>query len=160
MGGCENLPALRETSSFTNNKFTSIERVVLCSHGNLQLIMSAYYGSPVSVRVDKCESTNNRTFDRCVSLLSKDKVFCVAESQIELLGEDTSNSVLAVSSGKVGLGQLFRYLGRLPTFRLLSAAKSEDGTITREYTLTVPELNCKFRETFSRGFLDESYLSD
>ena len=68
--------------------------------------------------------------------------------------------VQAVESGKVGLGQLFRYLGYLPSFRLLTAEKGDDGSLRREYILAVPQLRCRFLEIFAPGFTDSNSFFD
>ena len=53
----------------------------------------------------------------------------------------------------VGLGQLIRYLGRMPTFKLLRASRLSDGSIYRDYVLSTPELRCKVNEVFAPNFL-------
>jgi hypothetical protein len=53
-----------------------------------------------------------------------------------------------VESGEVGLGQLFRYLDRLPTFELCNAGLTENGALWRVYKLNCKEISCTIREDF------------
>ena len=52
------------------------------------------------------------------------------------------------------MGQLFRFLGVLPSFKLLSAGRNDDGALFREYQLSCPQISCRFVETFAPDFLD------
>ena len=54
-----------------------------------------------------------------------------------------------VESGEVGIGQLFRYLDRLPTFSLLAIGRLENGCLWRKYILSSIELECIIEEIFS-----------
>lgn len=148
MGGCE-------THVVVDGTFTPLERVVLTANGNLQRIMSAYYGAPVTVKVRRCDRVGDGKFgfglyDREVDLVADGRVFCTAVGRIEL--QDASCAA-AVEGGKVGLGQLFRYLGALPKFVLLEAGK-QDGVLWRCYSLSCAQLQCEFTERFAVGFLD------
>jgi hypothetical protein len=60
----------------------------------------------------------------------------------------------AIEEKNVGVGQLFRFLGVLPTFNLLGVGRTPDGALWREYELSCPQLRCRFVETFALGFLD------
>lgn len=60
----------------------------------------------------------------------------------------------AIEEKNVGVGQLFRFLGVLPTFNLLGVGRNPDGALWREYELSCPQLRCRFVETFALGFLD------
>ena len=146
MGGCE-------TSIVVGGQFTPMERVVLTANGNLQRIMSAYYGSPVTVGVRRCEKVHDEKikmlYDREVELLVGGKVFCTAVGRIELLD---SSCVEAIESKKVGVGQLFRFLGALPRFVLLEAGRKENGVLWRRYSLSCDQLCCEFTETFALDF--------
>jgi len=128
-----------------------MERVVLTANGNLQRIMSAYYGSPVTVRVKKCQKVENSSmlYDREVDLVSGGRVFCTAVGKIQLLDE---SCVEAVESKKIGVGQLFRYLGALPRFVLHEAGRKEGGVLWRRYSLSCDQLTCEFTETFAADF--------
>jgi len=145
MGGCE-------THVSVGGSFTPMERVVLTANGNLQRLMSAYYGAPVTVSVNRCEKVvqeGKLVYDREVDLLMDNQVFCSAVGKIELLD---NSCVEAIESKKVGVGQLFRYLGALPRFELLEAGKKEDGVLWRKYSLSCDQLRCEFTETFAKDF--------
>jgi hypothetical protein len=78
-------------------------------------------------------------------------VFCTAIGQIELYSDEC---IIAIAEKNVGVGQLFRYFGVLPSFNLISAGRNDDGALWREYELSCPQLKCSFVETFAPGFLD------
>ena len=48
---------------------------------------------------------------------------------------------------------MFRFLGILPSFKLLSAGRNDQGALYREYELSCPQIRCRFVETFSLDFL-------
>ena len=62
----------------------------------------------------------------------------------------------AIEEKNVGVGQLFRFLGVLPSFKLLSSGRNPDGALWRVYDLSCPQIRCRFVETFTSGFLDYS----
>ena len=144
MGGCE-------THVTVEGSLTPMERVVMTANGNLQRIMSAHYDAPVFVRVLKCDRMNSTTFGRHVDLVVNDRVFCTAIGTIELYSDEC---VQAIEEKNVGVGQLFRYLGVLPSFLLLKAGRETDGRLWREYELSCPQLRCRFVETFAPQFLE------
>ena len=144
MGGCE-------THVTVEGSLTPMERVVMTANGNLQRIMSAHYDAPVFVRVLKCDRLNSTTFGRHVDLVVNDRVFCTAIGTIELYSDEC---VQAIEEKNIGVGQLFRYLGVLPSFQLLKAGRETDGHLWREYELSCPQLRCRFVETFAPQFLE------
>jgi len=147
MGGCE-------TTVLVGGSFTPMERIVLSANGNLQRVMSAYYGAPVTVivkRCDKLDVPNKALYDREVDLVMGGQVFCTAVGRIELMD---NSCVEAIESRKVGLGQLFRFLGALPHFVLLEAGRKENGELWRRYSLSCEQLKCEFTETFASNFWD------
>jgi len=138
----------------SGDDFSPMERIVLTANGNLQRIMSAYYGTSVSVEVKRCEKIEQRLYDREVDLVighgSEKKVFCTAVGKIQLLDD---SCIEAIEGKSVGVGQLFRYLGALPVFTLLEAGKhASDGALWRRYELSCAQLKCEFVETFKPGF--------
>lgn len=80
-GGCE-------TNVLVSNEFSNIERIIITANGNLQRIMSAYYGHPITVKVKKCDlksmSENSYKYNREVDLLVDGKVFCNAVSNVNI----------------------------------------------------------------------------
>jgi hypothetical protein len=148
------------TNTTVNGNFFPMERVVLTANGNLQRIMSAYYGATVEVKVLRCDKLqkedkenqfSKEEYDREVDIFVAGKKFCNAKGKIELLDD---SCVEAIESKAVGVGQLFRFLGVLPTFQLTSAGHNDDGQLWRRYTLSAPQLSCTFLETFEANFLE------
>ena len=91
-------------------------------------------------------SGGNAVWDREVHLSVHSQRFCTARSVVTVRSEDC---IRLVHSGKVGIGQLFRYLDRLPTFEILDAGRRlDDGGMWRTYTLECRELSCVIREDF------------
>ena len=143
-GGCE-------TTIVVDGAYAPLERVVLTANGNLQRIMSAYYGASVVVDVLLCDKIAERVYDREVDLLMGGQKFCNAKGKIELLDDDC---VEAVESKQVGVGQLFRYLGLLPDFELIEVGRTDKGELWRTYVLSNAKISCTFTETFVPGFAD------
>jgi hypothetical protein len=85
------------------------------------------------------------TFDRKVRLLVGGTVFGTAESDVQL---HTRAAEEAVSSGTIGIGQLFRHLDILPQFTLLDAGKHRDGRFWRRYKLASSVVSCTIHEQF------------
>lgn len=79
------------------------------------------------------------------------QIFCTAIGSIVLYSDECKE---AIEEKNVGVGQLFRFLGVLPTFNLLGVGRNPDGALWREYELSCPQLRCRFVETFALGFLD------
>lgn len=144
MGGCE-------THVTIDGSLLPMERVALTANGNLQRIMSAHYDAPVYVHVLKCDRLNATTFDRHVKLVVGERTFCTAVGVIELYSDECMQ---AVEEKNVGVGQLFRFLGVLPSFRLLNAGRRADGSLWRDYELSCAQLRCRFVESFAPHFLD------
>ena len=79
-----------ETDISISSEFTNVERMILTANGNLQRIMSAYYGSPIRVEVLKsdpvdCDDVENDaivTYDREVNLCVNGKQFCNAVTKV------------------------------------------------------------------------------
>ena len=79
-----------ETDVSISSEFTNIERMILTANGNLQRIMSAYYGSPIKVEVIKSEPISRSTtkegvmvtYDREVDLLVNGRKFCNAITKV------------------------------------------------------------------------------
>lgn len=60
----------------------------------------------------------------------------------------SDDCIKIVESGEVGIGQLFRYLDKLPTFTIVDAGRCENGGLWRRYTLGSKELTCDILEQF------------
>lgn len=146
-------------SSKMGGQISPLERVALTANGNLQRIFSSYYDAPVHVIIDHCRlrpksnhtltrqcDTEHFVWDRRVHLSVFNQNFCTAFSEVTICSGEYAD---LVTKGGVGLGQLFRYLNKLPTFQLLDAGRLEHGGIWREYTLECDNISCRIREEFS-----------
>lgn len=166
-------------SRFPGSNFTPLERIAVTANGNLQRIFSSYYDAPVHVHVDSCvrrrapdvntedgnsSFNNTRTqshsetyavWDRVVRISVHGTTLCKATSIIHV---HSSPCIRLIEEGKVGLGQLFRYLNKLPTFSLIEAGRAEpsklhnefEGGIWRTYELQCEEILCIIHEEFRR----------
>ena len=71
-----------ETDIQIHGEFSPFERVILTANGNLQRIMSAYYGAPVHVKINKCNRVGDETFDREVDIYVGEYAFCRAMGKV------------------------------------------------------------------------------
>uniref|UniRef100_A0A7S1C1D9 Uncharacterized protein n=1 Tax=Corethron hystrix TaxID=216773 RepID=A0A7S1C1D9_9STRA len=140
-----------------------LDRIALTANGNLQRIVSSFYDAPVSVVVvrneERASAASRRVpsavWDRSVALVVHDTTFCRAASVVTV--HDAGCAAL-VRSGKIGLGQLFRHLDRLPKFELVDAGRTrsigvdggadDEGRLWRRYRLWCDELECDILEEF------------
>lgn len=149
-----------------------LDRMALTANGNLQRLVSSYYDSPVSVNVEQCVRLRNATrpmtmlqpnpsphpnrkvpssttpiqyWNRVVHLKVHGQIFCTATSEIQIMDPLCQQ---LVGSGRVGLGQLFRYLDLLPHFELHAAAPYPEGGFWRDYSLSCHALSCRIHERF------------
>jgi len=134
--------------------FTGLERIILTADGNLQRMMSAYLNDEVILEMKSFEripGTNN--FDREINLKSRGKVFCNAQSQLEV----TSTKILCLLEERgFGLGQLFSSLGLLPSFRLISCGKTTE-ILFRKYALEIDGMICTITEVFPADLFTSEY---
>ena len=133
----------------------AMDRILVTANGNLQRILSSWYDAPVHVVVDHCTlDSSTGTWDRLVHLQvqittarrTTTSISCCQAHATITIHDDTCQEL--VQTGQVGLGQLFRYLDRLPTFLLVDAGYNPDGGLWRLYQLNCKELSCTIREDF------------
>jgi chorismate-pyruvate lyase len=131
---------------------TPLERIALTANGNLQRIFSSYYDAPVHILVQRCERQQQQqphdeaaVWHRQVLLTVHSQIFCTASSIITV---QDPRCIQLVETGKVGIGQLFRHLDKLPSFELLDVGRSNEGGMWRQYCLACKELTCHITETF------------
>ena len=124
-----------------------MDRIAVTANGNLQRLFSSYYDAPVNVVVEHCHQTIEKSgeWDRRVHLAVFDTTFCTADSRIVVHNPECRE---LVESGKVGLGQLFRYQNVLPEFILQDAGPTAEGGFWRNYTLDCPLMTCHIHEVF------------
>ncbi|KAF9581352.1 hypothetical protein BGW38_001666 [Lunasporangiospora selenospora] len=152
-----------ETSLTLPDGFTGFERILLTANGNLQRLISAYFNKPVAVTIldntqvplhpDDDPAVLAR-FQREVNLLCNNKVVCNAKSQVLIKDEKVFD--LVVKKG-VGIGQIFRYLDKLPSFDLHGLGRT-DQTFWREYSLGIPGVDCRLLEVFPSTLFEENWL--
>ncbi|KAF9348045.1 hypothetical protein BGX26_000498 [Mortierella sp. AD094] len=153
----------RDTSLTLPDGFSGFERILLTANGNLQRLISAYFNKTVSVKIlenvqvplkeDEDPSVIAR-FQREVNLLCNDKIVCNAKSQV--LIKDQAVHELVVEKG-VGIGQIFRYLDKLPSFELHGLGRTEK-TFWREYSLKIAGVDCRLLEVLPSSLFDENWL--
>lgn len=97
-------------------------------------------------------------WDRIVRIQVHDRTICKATSIISVR---SPHCIGLIEDGSVGLGQMFRYLDKLPTFSLLDAGRAAEkeeedsanefrGGLWRTYELQCEELTCLIHEEFHR----------
>ncbi|KAF9304563.1 hypothetical protein BGZ74_001224 [Mortierella antarctica] len=153
----------RDTTLTLPEGFSGFERMLLTANGNLQRLISAYFNMTVSVQIlentqveltpDE-EPTVFARFQREVNLICNKKIVCNAKSQV--LVKDQQVYDLVVNKG-VGIGQIFRYLDRLPSFELHGLGRTEQ-TFWREYSLRIPGVDCRLLEVMPSALFDEGWL--
>ncbi|KAF9928915.1 hypothetical protein BGZ75_005069 [Mortierella antarctica] len=153
----------RDTTLVLPDGFSGSERILLTANGNLQRLISAYFNKTVTVTI--LENTQVpltpdddpaviARFQREVNLLCNNKIVCNAKSRV--LIKDPKVYDLVVKNG-VGIGQIFRYLDRLPSFELHGIGRT-DKTFWREYSLTIPGVDCRLLEVLPSALFDENWL--
>ncbi|CAG8591947.1 10471_t:CDS:2 [Funneliformis mosseae] len=172
----------RTTTLLLPNEFSGLERICLTANGNLQRILSSWFNKTVTIDIVKNDSVdikmeaqkttftignlnyndghvNNcnelpilKRFDREVNLVCEDKIICNAKSDVII--RDSSIVQLIEHEG-VGIGQLFRYLDKLPSFHLNYVGRTEK-TWWREYSLYIPGVECHIKETFPSNMFENS----
>jgi hypothetical protein len=127
-----------------------LDRIAVTANGNLQRLFSSFYDAPVNVVVEYCtKATEEGEWNRRVGLvIFEDQVFCTADSKVQIHNPEW---IGLIESGKLGLGQLFRYHNVLPEFILQSAGPTNEGGFWRNYTLECPFMTCHIHEVFCPG---------
>ncbi|CAG8807802.1 36006_t:CDS:2, partial [Gigaspora margarita] len=159
--------SLRETNISLPNEFNGLERICLTANGNLQRILSSWFNKSVIVQIIKnvsvpiCHQKSSahsnpilQKFDREVNLICEGKIVCNAISEVIIY--DSFVVDLIMNKG-VGIGQLFRYLDKLPSFQLHFVGRTAN-TWWREYTLKITGVECKIKEYFPNGMFDNRWI--
>ncbi|KAJ3064906.1 hypothetical protein HDU98_011686 [Podochytrium sp. JEL0797] len=173
--------SMRETSVSLPDIFTPLERILLTANGNVQRILSAFYNSPITVKIIKNERTfpvsvsrvseSNgiqyhaephskailAEFDRHVELHCSNQILCTATSTVTLWSKEY---LRLVDEENIGIGQLFRYLNILPDFELLQVGRDSDS-FWRVYTLSSGnDVKCVLKEVFPNDVFDRKNSSE
>lgn len=126
------------------------------SHSD-QIISSLFFGRPILIdciyantgaRNKPASPENPITQTRQVHLVCASRTVCVATSHVTLTSPTTERLFL---DDKFPIGQLFRQMGRPPTFSLLDVSTEVvDGTceLRRTYTLQAEGVLCEILEVF------------
>ncbi|KAJ9471445.1 hypothetical protein DIPPA_05248 [Diplonema papillatum] len=135
------------------DQFSPWERVMLLANGNLQALVSAWFGAKVTIRVLKNDIVDKNAdgsalFSRAVELHVDNKHGHFATAHSAVCVHDSS-VVDAVASGAIGLGQLFGCLGA-PRFTLHAVGRQDTATegIWRLYELATPRVSARILEVF------------
>jgi len=127
--------------------FGPVRRILLATPGTLQGTLSAYFGSPVTVRVrDQGDARDHKHFIRHVDLVCEELgvTACSARSRIDVEDEEICT---LIRDRRIGLGQIIEVL-RVPTTFELDDAGSDDDCFWREYTLEGAGFRYRIREEF------------
>ncbi|KAF9109090.1 hypothetical protein BGX27_008017 [Mortierella sp. AM989] len=153
----------RDTSLTLPDGFSGFERILLTANGNLQRLISAYFNKTVSVEILENTQVPLKTdedpsviarFQREVNLLCNNKIVCNAKSQVLIKDQEVYD--LVVDKG-VGIGQIFRYLDKLPSFELHGLGRTEKA-FWREYSLKIKGVDCRLLEVLPSSLFDEKWL--
>ncbi|KAF8884616.1 acetyl-CoA synthetase-like protein [Infundibulicybe gibba] len=127
---------------------TNLERIMLAAEGNLQKLMSAFFGRPIFVDTVYAHTSPRDypaslehpiTQSRQVDITCSSRTVCIATSVVTITSVECEQLFL---EEKVAIGQLFRRLGTPPKFSLLSARTR------RTYTLEADGVLCEILEVF------------
>ncbi|CAO3571173.1 unnamed protein product [Mortierella alpina] len=152
----------RDTTLVLPDGFSGSERILLTANGNLQRLISAYFNKTVTVTIlENTQVPLTPDDDPAVMAHSSVKSTFSATTRLSAMPNPASssksqNSDLVVKNG-VGIGQIFRYLDRLPSFELHGLGRT-DKTFWREYSLTIPGVDCRLLEVLPSALFDENWL--
>ncbi|KAG9312072.1 hypothetical protein JVU11DRAFT_7354 [Chiua virens] len=153
---------------------SGLERIMLAAQGDLQRLLSAFFGRPINVkciyahtspRLRPASPHHPITQSRQVHLSCGNRVVCIATSIVTITSPESERLFL---DDKFPIGQTFRQLRRHPRFTLLNVeTPTARGTreLRRTYTLETEGFQTEIlevfpdRDMFSRGedwLLDES----
>ncbi|KAI6045108.1 hypothetical protein EDC04DRAFT_199003 [Pisolithus marmoratus] len=136
---------------------TGIERIMITAQGDLQRLLSAFFGRPIFVE-PVCVDTSPRlhsaspdcaiTQSRRVHLVCAGKVVCIATSTVALTSPVAERLLL---DEKFPIGQTIRKLGQCPRFSLLNVETNTVDTkreLRRTYTLEAAGFFAEILEVF------------
>ena len=154
----------RKKSSNENNN--SQQQVGSFNYSSLGLYDTQKLTTTQNANNDDCTNNDDDAiWDRIVHIQVHNRTICKATSIIHV---QSPSCVQLIEDGSVGLGQMFRYLDKLPTFSLLDAGRQQrstkdstsgddnifEGGMWRTYELQCEEMTCLIHEEFSRDAWD------
>ncbi|KAK0205569.1 acetyl-CoA synthetase-like protein [Desarmillaria ectypa] len=151
---------------------TGLERIVLAAQGDLQRVLSSFFGRPISIeriyahtspREQPASPEHPITQKRQVHLVCSSRTVCVATSSVTITSPECEGLFL---DQKFAIGQLFRHLRCPPKFTLIDAETNVIGArreLRRNYRLEIEGIVCDILEEFpdrdmfvrGQGWLDE-----
>lgn len=136
---------------------TGLERIMLAAQGDLQRLLSSFFGRPIfieliyahcSPRLTPASSDNPITQSREVHLVCESCTVCVATSTVTITSPQCERLFL---DEKFPIGQTFRRLNRTPKFSLLNVeTQAIDGKreLRRTYKLETEGFVAEILEVF------------
>lgn len=136
---------------------TGLERIMLAAQGDLQRLLSSYFGRPIfleliyahcSSRLTPASSENPITQSRQVHLVCASRTVCIATSTVTITSPQCERLFL---DEKFPIGQTFRRLNRTPKFSLLNVeTQAIDGKreLRRTYKLETEGFVAEILEVF------------
>ncbi|KAI0822635.1 hypothetical protein BC628DRAFT_653649 [Trametes gibbosa] len=136
---------------------TGLERIMLVAQGDLQRLLSAFFGRTINIECIYSKTGSRGTGAspqnpikqaRQVHLRCGVRVLCVATSSVTVTSPECERLLL---DERFALGQIFRHLRRYPDFTLLSVgAQTVDGKreLRRTYKLETEGIVCEILEVF------------
>ncbi|RHZ74135.1 hypothetical protein Glove_227g69 [Diversispora epigaea] len=92
-----------------------------------------------------------KRYEREVALVCENKVVCSAFSDVIVRDDKILN---LIENEGVGLGQLFSYFNKSPSFRLLQVGRN-DQIWWRVYNLEIKGVECEIKEVFSNNLFEK-----
>ncbi|EPQ50436.1 hypothetical protein GLOTRDRAFT_82351 [Gloeophyllum trabeum ATCC 11539] len=137
---------------------TGVERIMLAAQGDLQRLLSCFFGRPISVECVSARTSPRSapaspqhpiTQDRQVQLLCSGRIVCVATSRVVLTSPECERLFL---DEKFAIGQLFRHMRVSPRFTLLDVQTRVNARgkreLERRYMLEAEGVSCDITELF------------
>ena len=132
--------------------FSPLERVLLSTAGTLQTALSAYFWTPVKVRVVSQTEIDDTHISRDISLYSPTKEIEVCRATTDIV-VDLPDVKRLILEGKYGLGQILEIEGIRAVFEI--AYMGQDAKrFWRVYKLTGPGVVYRIREEFNKALYD------
>ncbi|TFK47625.1 hypothetical protein OE88DRAFT_1705814 [Heliocybe sulcata] len=136
---------------------TGVERIMLAAQGDLQRLLSCFFGRPISIECTSARTSprsapaspetpiiqNRQVLEHC-----SNRIVCIATSTVTLTSPLTERLLL---DEKFAIGQLFRHMRAAPAFTLLTVkTRVVKGLreLERTYRLEAEGICCEITEVF------------
>ena len=131
--------------------FSPLQRLMLTANGNVQRVLSSYFGRPLHLVVTLNQKREGPIYDRRAILLLGGRQLMVASTTVFLTDPAWAE---AADRHAHELGALFHHFAELPTFTLHSTGRAPDY-FWRQYRLRASGMTCEINETFPLNLFDE-----